>query len=115
MIVGDWMKKLLLLVFVLGFLLVGCTKKEVAVDYEKIMKDYGQEYFDRYIVPYPDYAKSLDVFTVSYASLKNANEKVNAQFDLSQLKDCSDDTRVEMAIDKETTTVTNYEYYIECK
>jgi hypothetical protein len=109
------MKKLLFLTFII--LLVGCTPKAKVTDdakYEKLLKEYGVQYFERYVAPYRDNTPNADVFEVSYALLKNANKMINAQFNLEEFKDCTDDTRVEMDIDKETYTITNYKYIIKC-
>lgn len=115
------MKKVMLLfVLFLSVALTGCGAK--VVNYEAVMKKYADEYFKEYAEPYlkttnadGDEVFMMDIFEVSIANIKNVNTVAGGNFDLVPLKNCSDDSKVDLLIDRETSTVTKYEYYLECK
>jgi hypothetical protein len=104
------MKKLLLVSMLLSVFLVGCKKEEK--NYEEILKSSAEEYVEKYS---SSVIGLVDVFTVSVADLKNANNNGGGDFDIAFFEGCTDDTQVSMSIDSETKEVVEYEYLIKCK
>ncbi len=101
------MKKLLLVLVTLTFL-VGCNNQK---DYEKAMKDNATSFYNNY----QKGQEGLTNPTISIKQLKEANEYVDANYDLSKLEKCTDDSYVELIIDQDTKEVTDVKYFMQCE
>lgn len=104
------MKKVLIVSFlILSILVVGCGNKQK--EYEKVMKEYAKEHYEKYMSGW----SGVDVAQVSISLLKNANEQINANYDLSKLEKCTDESYVNIILNKETKKIENFEFHLDCK
>ena len=101
------MKKMVLGISILTILLTGCGKKEA--QYEKIMLEHSKQYFENYMS-----TLNLDIAEITVKMLEDANNEVNAGFDLSKLNNCSKESKVELHILKETKAVESYSFEMYC-
>lgn len=101
------MKKLLLVLVTLT-LLVGCSNQK---EYEKAMKENATLFYNEY----QKGQQGLTNPTISIKQLKDANEYVDANYDLSKLEECKDESYVELIIDQDTKEVTGAKYYMQCE
>ena len=103
------MNKFLSLIFMFSLvLLVGCDNQE---KYEEAMSEYATTFYN-------DYQKGsigLTNPTISITQLKEANEMVQANYDLSRLEGCKDQSYVELIIDEETQDVKEIKYFLQCE
>ena len=53
--------------------------------------------------------------TISIQQLKDANEQVQAGFDLTSLEKCTDDSYVELVIDEATKDVQDVKFFLQCE
>lgn len=100
------------LLLITTLIITGCGTKKVVPDYEKIMKGYADTYYVKYVkgmqIPSPN------KFEISIANLENANEKVLAGFDLSDLSVCTKESKIILILDT-TGEISSYEYQLDCK
>lgn len=102
------MKKYLLLLFSL-LLITGCASK--TQKYEDTMKEYATDYYTTYMV-----GTNANVAEVSIDMLSNVNSLgLDKSYDLSSLSKCNGSSYVDMTIDADTKTITNYEFHMDCK
>jgi len=103
------MKKILALTVVaLTFLVGGCGTSQK--DYEKTMESYGKDYFEKYMT-----VQGLDEVEITISMLKNANQNANANYDLSKLEKCNDDSKVTFSLKKDTREIENTTFDLNCK
>ncbi len=116
------MKKVFL-VLVLGMVVfvTGCTNDKKN-NYEVILKEYADEYFETYAAPYlKETSKDgkeifmMDIYEVTVGNIRNVNRNGGGNFDLTKIKACTDESRVDLLIDRDTSTITQYEYYLDCE
>ena len=104
------MKKILaIMVLASSLLLVGCGDQS---KYEDTMKDYATTFYNNYLkgnegLPNP--------YQVSIQQLKDANEQVQAGFDLTPLEKCTDDSYVELVLDENTKDVQDVKFFLQCE
>lgn len=106
------MKKLVVcLIGVCVLLLSGCGNSEkLQQKYEDSMKEFGTHYYENFGV------KQMDVFHVTIADLKKANDKEYSNYDLDKLKDCEDDSKITFTIDKEDNgKIIDTTFQMNCK
>lgn len=104
------MKKILVVVvLVCSSILVGCGNK--SNEYEELMRSHATTFYNNYLKG----NEGLKETTVSIANLKDANEQVQAGFDLSGLEKCSDDSYVELVIDENTKDVQDVKFFLQCE
>lgn len=103
------MKKGLIISFVLlCALTAGCGEKKAK--YEEIMGDYAKAHYEKYMSGF-----DIDVPKVSISDLKNANAQINANYDLSKLEKCTDESYVNIIFKAGTKEVEKLEYHLECE
>jgi len=100
------MKKILIILVVGIFLLVGCGNKEEK--YKEILRDYAQTYYNEYMSGVDNQIQA----EITLGMLKVANE-YNDEFDLSKLDKCSDDTTIILNLDEQKNIV-SYEFELKC-
>ena len=88
--------------------LVGCNNQE---KYEEAMRDYATSFYNNY----QKGSVGLTNPTISITQLKEANEQVQANYDLSRLEGCEDKSYVELIIDEETQDIKEIKYFLQCK
>ena len=102
------MKKILIILIVLTFLITGCKKKE---DYEVLLSGYAKTYYERfaknYMSPIPDN------FEVTVERLLYAKSQTNIDFDLEKLHKCTEDSKVVITFDEDGNII-GYLYDLEC-
>ena len=101
------MKKTLLVLVALTFL-IGCNNQK---KYEETMKENATAFYN-------DYQKGQEGLTnptISIKQLKEANEYVDANYDLSKLEKCTDESYIELIIDQNTKEVTDVKYFMQCE
>ena len=81
------MKKILVLLFLFSIVTCGCGKKDE--DYEKVLKDYAQTYYEKHMIGVDNQSQA----EVTIAMLKKANS-YGDNYDLSELEKCKDTTSV---------------------
>lgn len=104
------MKKNLLFLGII-LLLCGCGK----IDENKLesqLKELGNEYFSEFMIKN---AASLDIALISLADLKEANEVMDAGYDLSAFAGCTDETNIKIYLKSGTTQIEKYEFEFFCK
>lgn len=102
------MKKIIITTVAICLLFsVGCGK---LAKKEAVMKEYATDFYEKY----QKGAVSLTDPTVYISQLKNANEQIDAGYDLSKLDGCNDDSYVELKID-ESREITEIIYHMDCK
>ncbi len=102
------MKKILIITaLACSLVLVGCGSQE---KYEEVMKEYATTFYNNY----QKGSEGLTNPTVSIKQLKDANEQVQASFDLTKIEKCSDDSYVELIIDETTKDVKDVKYFLQC-
>ena len=74
------------------------------------MKEYATTFYNNY----QKGSEGLTNPTVSIKQLKDANEQVQASFDLTKIEKCSDDSYVELIIDETTKDVKDVKYFLQC-
>lgn len=106
------MKKLTVVLLVISiFLLSGCNNTEKKEKkFKDLMIEYGTDYYERFGV------KQMDIFYVTIEDLKKTNDKGLTDYDLNQLKDCENDTKVIFTIDKNNNgEILETEFELNCK
>ncbi len=101
-------KFLVLLLLPSLILLSGCNNQK---KYEEAISEYATAFYN-------DYQKGsigLTNPTISIAQLKEANELVQANYDLSKLDGCEDQSYVELIIDEETQDILEIKYFLQCE
>ncbi len=101
------MKKTLLIAVLCSFFLVGCGKQN---EYEEAMREYATTFYNNY----QKGSEGLDIPTISIKQLKEANEAIGANFDLSRLEKCSDESYVELIIDENSKDVKDVKFFLQC-
>ncbi len=103
------MKKFLLFsVVVCCLFLVGCGQKK----YEDAMKEYATSFYN-------NYQKGQEGLTNPTISIKQLKQAIDLQlsgadYDLSKLDKCSENSYVELIIDDTTKDVKDVKYFLEC-
>lgn len=100
------MKKLLFISCAL--LLIGCSNQK---QYENTMKEYAIQFYNSYQSGQPGYTNP----TISIKQLKEANELDDANFDLSKLDKCTDESYVELVLNEQNNEIEDIKYFLECK
>ena len=96
------MKKLKYMIIIIClFGLVGCTNKK------DIMKDYATDYYNKYMQDIV-----FDKYVITIQMLRDANKKAGANYNLDELKTCSDDSKVTLTVHNEV--ITKYKYELNC-
>lgn len=102
------MKKIILFLGVI-LLLCGCGKKDINKLEDKL-QDLGNDYYSKYMI-----GSNLDVALISIKDLKDANELVGENYDLSMFKGCSDESNIKIYLKSGTTQIEKYEFELNCK
>ena len=103
------MKKVIVLtILACSLILVGCDNQS---EYEEIMRDYATTFYNNY----QKGSEGLTTPTISIQQLKDANEQVQAGFDLTGLEKCTDDSYVELVIDENTKDVQDVKFFLQCE
>ena len=92
-------KFLVLLLLPSLILLSGCNNQK---KYEEAMSEYATAFYN-------------DNPTISITQLKEANELVQANYDLSRLEGCEDQSYVELVIDEQTQDIKEIKYFLQCE
>ena len=110
------MKKTLVFSLALvSLLMIGCggkSKEEKAKDYEAVMEQYARNYYETYIL---GHVEGLDVPEISIESLQNANENGGANYDLSKLSGCTNDSKVSLILAENKRDIKSVEFSMNCK
>lgn len=101
------MKKILFC-FICLFCFTGCDTKE-EFDYEKEFETLATSYYSEY-----QRGMGLDIALVTLQDLKVANETMGANFNLSNLEKCSDDSSVKIYLKSGTMQIEKYEFDLKC-
>ena len=101
------MKKILILTL-LVFCLSGCVKKN-EINYEKEFETLATSYYTKY-----QKGMGLDIAEVYLIDLKEANELMGDNFDLSKVKKCDDDSVVKIYLKSGTIQIEKYEFDLKC-
>ncbi len=108
------MKKLFLLSLILfSVLLVACSREKESYDYEAAMKELAIQVYEERIKP--SSIENITVQEIELGHVRNINNKYGGNFELDKLKNCSDESRVDLTIDKNTKEVIEYEFTMYCK
>ena len=101
------MKKILF-ISIIVILFTGCNKQE---KYEEAMKFNAVSFYNEY----QKNQTGLTNPTISIKQLKDANQYVNANFDLIKLKKCSDESYVELIINQNNGEIIDTKFYMNCE
>lgn len=104
------MKKILMFL-ILIILFTGCGKKNEN-KLEVKFQELGNDYFANYMI---GSAQNLDIATISIYDLKQANEIIDAGYDLSLFKNCDDSSMIKIYLKEGTTQIEKYEFELNCK
>lgn len=108
---GDNMKKGLILMSCLGiFLFSGCgcnSNSEKA-----LMEEYAKDYYNSFM---KDYAEGNDAVEINIEMLENANENGGKSYDLDKLKNCKSSSKVIFTLKKNSTSIAETEYDLNCE
>lgn len=103
------MKNLLVLTILsCSLILVGCNNQN---KYEEIMRDYATTFYNNYLKENEGVTSPI----ISIQQLKEANDQVQAGFDLTGLEKCSDSSYVELIIDENTRDVQDVRFFLQCE
>lgn len=86
----------------------GCT----STSKESVMKNYATDYYKKFM---KDYAEGNDVVEVSIEMLENANKNGNTSYDLKKLEGCKSSSKVIFTLKKNSSSIKNTEYKLNCK
>ena len=100
------MKKIVIMLSVGCFLLVGCGNKEEK--YQGLFEEYGKAYYEKYMSGVDNQNQA----EVTLEMLKTAN-RYNSNFDLSELEKCDDSSKIILTLD-ENKNIVNYEFELKC-
>ena len=84
------MKRNILILFILLFIVCGCTSKR-----EKKFIEYATYYYNNYAV------KTVDEFVVTLGELKELNKKEITNYDLEDFAKCDDKSEIVFKIENE--------------
>lgn len=104
------MKKIIIFL-ILIILITGCGKSD-SNQLEDKLKELGNDYFANYMI---GSSQNLDIALISIQDLKQANELVGANYDLSLFKNCDDNSMVKIYLKSGTTQIEKYEFILNCK
>lgn len=100
------MKKYILFITMM-ILLIGCNSK---VDYKEEMRKCAKDYYETYMTS----VNGQNVNEVTLKALKEAN-KYGKEYNLKNLKNCDDDSYINIIVEKNTKKIKKYEYHLNCK
>lgn len=100
------MKKIIFIICLL--FIVGCGKQDINKLEDKL-KDLGNDYFSNYMI---DNAQQLDIALITIADLKQANEIMDSNYDLTIFKNCKDESSIKIYLKSGTTQIEKYEFDI---
>ena len=99
------MKKYLIILSCFSLIfLFGCGKKD---KYQETMKEYATDYYEKYMKMI-----DMDEYVITIDMLKNANEKVNSNYDLTVLDKCNSKSSVTITI---TEKGYKYKFNLKCE
>lgn len=101
------MKKIIVSLFLM-LCLSGCGKNDI-FDYEKKFEVLATNYFEKYQMN-----TNLDVAEVYLKDLKEVNEQLGENFDLTDMENCDDDSVVRIYLKKGTNKIEKYEFDLKC-
>lgn len=108
-------KKILILsVTLFSLLAVGCGNSKAAKQ-EKInqkMEEYARDYYATYIL---GKVEGLDIPEISIDNLENANANGGANYDLSDLKNCTKDSYARLILKENKRDIDTVELKMNCK
>lgn len=105
------MKKLsLLLVAIISLVVVGCGSEEQAVDYEAEMKVLANQIFEDHFIK----DNGVDIYQVDIEGVRNLGN-YGYEYELGNLENCTNESRVDLHINKDTFEVDEYEFFLNCK
>ena len=108
-IIGIIVVIVIIVVVALGVFFV-YNQKEANKSLENEITPLAEDYFDKYMST----NESSNMYTVTLADLKEANEN-GESYDLSKLDGCKDDTSVTLTINYGTGKITKTEVELNCK
>lgn len=103
------MKKILLLVVILCLFGCGASTSNKNSQLEDKFLQYSKDYYQKYSV------KGFNAVNISLDSLKQANDKAKANYDLSMFNKCDNSSYVKLTIDINTQKISKVEYFLNCK
>lgn len=109
------MKKVLVLsVALLSLLAVGCgnSKKSKEAKINQKMEEYARNYYETYIL---DHVEGLDIPEISIDNLENANKNGGANYDLTDLEDCTKDSYARLILKENKRDIDKVELKMNCK
>jgi len=104
------MKKIILFLGVI-LLVCGCGKVDEN-ELEAKFQELGNDYFSNYMI---GSAQELDIALITLSDLKDANEIMDTEYDLSLFKNCDDDSNIKIYLKSGTTQIEKYEFELKCK
>lgn len=104
------MKKIILFLGVI-LLACGCGKVDEN-ELEAKLQELGNDYFSNYMI---GSAQELDIALITLSDLKDANEIMDTEYDLSLFKNCEDDSNIKIYLKSGTTQIEKYEFELKCK
>lgn len=108
------MKKFALLTILLATLfVVGCSRETEEYDYEADMKELAVRVYEDHVKE--NLPTDLDIHTVSISSIENLNNIYGDVYELGALEDCTEESRVDLHIDKTTKEVAEFEFFMNCR
>lgn len=104
------MKKILIFsLLTCSLFLIGCSAKN---EYEEAMEKYATDFYNSSVKGNEGISNP---YSISISQLKNANEQIQAGYDLTSLESCTDDSYIEISFDENTKEIQEYKFYLQCK
>lgn len=105
------MKKVLLVaVLVISLTLAGCGNQAKTEKYEKTLEEYARNYFEKYVP-----VQGMSQVEIKIADLKNAVDHANADYDLSKLEGCTENSMVKLILKPNSRDIEKVEFELNCK
>ncbi len=97
------MKKSIVLLIIVLFVVSGCNK---IAKYEKIMRDYGKDYYEKYMIKNDD----IDEYIVSIEMLEAVNN--DSKYDLTKLDKCKKTSSISIVVSN--GEIKEYKFSLNC-
>lgn len=104
-------KVILVVVLVVSLTLAGCTNDDTRMkNFENAMEEYGKSYFENYVP-----VQGMSQVDIRILDLKNAVDHADADYDLSKLDGCTDNSMVKLILKPDSRDIESVEFDMNCK